>query len=260
MNKLTIMMNCLNGEKFLAEALNSIKNQSFKEWNLYFFDNHSTDDSKKIFNSYSDSRFKYFYFDQTYDLGIARQKAWTYINSEYVAICDVDDVSLNNRFQDQVHFLDYYLDYGVVGSNAYLIDDHSNIFKEIKYSKTNKLLNNQIEYKHVFNSATLMFRKKAVDEIGGYNSNYEMINDYELLYKISRKFKLGNINKTLVCNRQHKNNLSLKKIVKGQIELLIFYLSIFKNSTSLNNKINLIKNILITCLRIFYHSIKSFIK
>ena len=260
MCKLTIMMNCLNGDKFLIEALNSIINQSYKDWHLYFFDNQSTDESKKIFHSFSDPRLKYFYFDQTYDLGIARKKAWNCIKSEYVAICDVDDVSLNGRFQEQVQFLDSHCDYGVVGTNVYLIDDNSNIFKEIKYSKTNESLNNQIEYKHVFNSATLMFRKKAVDKIGGYNSNYEMVNDYDLLYKISRKFKLGNISKTLVCNRLHKNNLSFKKIVKGQTELLTFYLSIYKNTSSFSNKINLIINICKTFLRIIYHFIKSIIK
>ena len=47
MNKLTVMMNCMNGEKYLPEALQNIINQSFKNWELYFFDNQSSDNSKE---------------------------------------------------------------------------------------------------------------------------------------------------------------------------------------------------------------------
>ena len=52
MNKLTVMMNCMNGEKYLPEALQNIINQSFKNWELYFFDNQSSDNSKEIFDSF----------------------------------------------------------------------------------------------------------------------------------------------------------------------------------------------------------------
>ena len=92
----------MNGEEYLSEALQHIINQSFKNWELYFFDNQSTDNSKDIFESFGDSRFKYFYFDKSYDLGYARQKAWKKIDSEYVAICDVDDLSLDERFDNQI--------------------------------------------------------------------------------------------------------------------------------------------------------------
>ena len=47
-----------------------------------------------------------------------------------------------------------------------------------------------------------------------------MVNDYDLLFGISKKYEISCLNKTLVCNRQHGNNLSYKKIVKGQLELL----------------------------------------
>lgn len=256
MNKLTVMMNCMNGEKYLSEALQNIINQSFENWQLYFFDNQSSDKSKDIFDSFRDSRFKYFCFNEFYDLGLARQKAWKEINSEYVAICDVDDISLEQRFDNQIKFLDSNLNYGVVGSNVFLIDNNSKKFEEIKYDESSHILKHKIQYQHVFNSATLMFRKKAVDEVGGYNPKYEIINDYDLLYRISKKFEISCLNKTLVCNRQHGNNLSYKKIVKGQLELLHFQKKIYKQIYSFRARINLLKNMFLTFLRIIYHSLK----
>ena len=57
----SIIMNCLNGERFLAHALNSVINQKFKNWELIFWDNKSKDNSKKILNKFKDNRIKYYY-------------------------------------------------------------------------------------------------------------------------------------------------------------------------------------------------------
>ena len=56
----SIIMNCYNGERYLDEALQSIINQTYKNWELIFWDNLSSDNSKKIFKKYNDKRFKYF--------------------------------------------------------------------------------------------------------------------------------------------------------------------------------------------------------
>ncbi len=256
MNKLTVMMNCRNGEKFLKEALQSIINQSYQEWELYFFDNQSSDNSKKIFFSFNDPRLKYFYFNQYYNLGEARKYAWKEINTEYIAICDVDDISLNNRFYEQIKYLENHSQCAVLGSNVYLIDSKSKKFSEIKHKENSDFLKEKIQYEHVFNSATLMFRKSFVDKVGGYNSNFEMVNDYDLLFRLSRKFEISNLNQTLVCNRQHESNLSYVKIVKGQIELVKLQLYIFREIKKIKIKMKLSQNILLTILRIIYHSLK----
>ena len=90
-----------------------------------------------------------------------------------------------------------------------------------------------------------MFRKSAVDEVGGYNPKYEMVNDYDLLFRISKKYEISCLNKTLVCNRQHGNNLSYKKIVKGQLELLHLQ-KIFIKKYIVLSKIYLLQNMFLT--------------
>ena len=57
---ISIIINCYNGEKYLRETLNSVKSQTFKNFEVIFFDNCSTDHSAKIFKSFKDKRFKYF--------------------------------------------------------------------------------------------------------------------------------------------------------------------------------------------------------
>ena len=68
-------MNCYNGEKYLEESIKSIINQSYKNWELTFWDNRTTDNSKKTFKSFKDKRLKYFYSDAHDNLYKARNKA-----------------------------------------------------------------------------------------------------------------------------------------------------------------------------------------
>ena len=69
----SIIMNCHNGEKYLEESLNSIIKQSYKNWELIFFDNASKDNSAKIIKNLKDKRIRYIYSNYV-NLGIARKK------------------------------------------------------------------------------------------------------------------------------------------------------------------------------------------
>ena len=68
-------MNCYNGQKYLQEALDSIINQTYKHWELIFWDNQSTDQSREIFHRYDDARFRYFLAPEHTDLGGGRARA-----------------------------------------------------------------------------------------------------------------------------------------------------------------------------------------
>ena len=57
----SIIMNCYNGETYLIQSIESVLSQTYKNWELIFWDNRSNDKSAEIFKSYKDSRFKYFY-------------------------------------------------------------------------------------------------------------------------------------------------------------------------------------------------------
>ena len=57
----SIIMNCLNGEEYLKDSLSSIVNQTYKNWELIFWDNRSTDKSADILKSFKDKRIRYFY-------------------------------------------------------------------------------------------------------------------------------------------------------------------------------------------------------
>ena len=107
MNELvSIVVNCYNGETFLRECLDSICAQDYRNWEIIFYDNCSTDDSRRIYEEYNDDRFRYFSTSETIPLYQARGEAMKLCNGEFIAFLDVDDIwviqlSSNPTFADK---------------------------------------------------------------------------------------------------------------------------------------------------------------
>ena len=98
----SIIMNCFNGETYLNEALKSILNQTYKNWELIFWDNISTDNSKKIFEKFTDKRFKYYLASKHEPLYRARNLAIKKANGEFISFLDTDDIWLNDKLTKQI--------------------------------------------------------------------------------------------------------------------------------------------------------------
>src|SRR3989338_6378909 len=97
----SVIMNCYNGEQYLREAIDSVYAQTYKNWEIIFWYNASTDDTQRIATSY-DSRLKYFRADVNTPLGQARNMALKKATGIYIAFLDSDDVHLPCALQRQV--------------------------------------------------------------------------------------------------------------------------------------------------------------
>ncbi len=88
---ISVVMNCYNGERFLRQAIESVIGQGWKNWELIFWDNQSTDRSAEIFRSYHDPRLKYFCARKHTFLSEARSLALKKASGDFYAFLDVDD-------------------------------------------------------------------------------------------------------------------------------------------------------------------------
>jgi len=116
MAKVSVIVNCYNGEKHLKEAIDSIYAQTFDDWEIIFFDNSSTDLSAQIAGNY-DERLKYHLNDKTIPLGHARKKALDMASGDWIAFLDTDDIWEKVNLETQMTLLegsDYVLSYAGV--------------------------------------------------------------------------------------------------------------------------------------------------
>jgi glycosyltransferase involved in cell wall biosynthesis len=99
---ITILTITFNSFKYIERCYNSILNQTYKNWHWLIIDDGSTDNSKVIIDSFSDSRIKYYCLDKNYGRGYARNFALSKVTTLYIAILDMDDFMLSSRLE---HFI-----------------------------------------------------------------------------------------------------------------------------------------------------------
>ena len=126
----SVIVNCFNGEKYLEDCLSSIINQTYDNWEVIFWDNHSTDNSKKIFKKFYDKRFKYYLSPRHTFLYEARDLAVKESNGDFIAFCDVDDFWSKEKLECLIPlFKDKNI--GIVYSNQWILNDSN---KKKKYT------------------------------------------------------------------------------------------------------------------------------
>lgn len=113
---ISVLMPVYNSEKYLNEAIESILNQTFVDFEFIIINDASNDNSENIIESYQDSRIKYFKNEK--NLGVAKtlNKGLKLAQGKYIARMDSDDISLPERLYKQFKFMEVYNDIDVCGS------------------------------------------------------------------------------------------------------------------------------------------------
>ena len=222
MNKtpfVSVIVNCFNGERYLKEALNSILNQTYKDWEVIFWDNQSSDNSAKIFNSYKDKRFKYFYAPIHTLLYKARNEAIKKATGEIIAFLDVDDWWSEDKLEKQIPLFDD-SKIGLVYSNLYLFYENTKK-KEIYKNKILKKGYITLELLKDYNIGILsvLIRKTAYNSVVGFNNQYEFSGDFDFIIRLSVKWRIDCIQEPLAYYRIHSNNFTFINNVNNAIEI-----------------------------------------
>tara|TARA_Y100000991_G_C21975409_1_gene351905 strand:- start:1248 stop:2168 length:921 start_codon:yes stop_codon:yes gene_type:complete len=237
----SIIMNCFNGEKYLYEAIKSIVNQTYVNWELIFWDNQSTDGSAQIVNSFRDERIKYFFSDVFTDLGGARHRACTHVNGDYLAILDVDDFWHPEKLENQ---LELFKDpsTGICISNTIFFNSKK---KSILYSKdppTGYVTENLIENYYI-SLESILLKMEYVKELNiFFDSRFSHIADFDLLTRLSTICQLVYCPQILSGWRIHNENASFRENEKFIIEKLK-WISCYKNSELFANYQRSINNL-----------------
>ena len=238
---ISIVMNCYNGEEYLHDSLASILNQTYKNWELIFWDNLSNDKSKKIFDQFKDKRFNYFISNKHTSLSCARNLAINKCKGEFIAFLDVDDWWSINKLELQIQLFEdpsVKLAYGnfLVNNFKKTTVIYGIPAKKIKPNKTAIMYNFNLPSGYIFDylikdyvvgMMTIMIRKDVfLNYKYEFNESINELCDLDLVLKISSKFKIACYNDVIAHKRLHGKNTfnKNKKTILEQYNKIYSYL------------------------------------
>jgi glycosyltransferase involved in cell wall biosynthesis len=197
-----------NGERYLKEAIDSILNQTFGDFEFIILNDGSTDNTKKIITSYDDSRIVY--IENEKNLGIVKtlNKGIDNTKGKYIARMDADDISLPERFEKQIALMERYEDIDICGTWIMYMG-RGNIWKIPEYDIEAKLT---LIYGSSFAHPTVMIRKKIFDKYFiRYDEKFLGAEDYKMWIDMSKIAKFYNIQEVLLNYRVHNSQISSQR-------------------------------------------------
>lgn len=203
MPKVSVLMSVYNAEKYLKTAIESILNQSYKNFNFIIVDDGSTDSSKDIINSYNDYRIKVIINEKNRGLVYSLNKGLDECDGKYVVRMDSDDYSLPNRLETQVKFMEAHEEVGVCGSwYSVLNKDFSKKMYTVELPTTSEEISSALFFGCSLCHPSTIFRLSYFND---FNLRYREIDkhaeDYGLWVRCDRLFKLSNIPEVLIYYR-----------------------------------------------------------
>ena len=201
-------MTCYNAASTIQESVNSIIGQTFTNWELVVVDNCSTDDSLTVVKNLDDDRIKIIALDKNHGRTPALAIALENARADFVAILDADDISSQDRLQQQFDFLTNNPNILVVGSWYRNIDQHGNLINEVKTPTASVDVMRQMASDNPIVNSSAMFRAESARAVGGYNQKYLYAQDFALWLALAKVGEFAILPKFLTDIRRVTSSLS----------------------------------------------------
>ena len=203
-----------NEEKFIGIAIESVLNQTYKNFELIILEDNSPDNTAKIIKSYAkkDKRIKpIFLRKKTPSIAKARNLAIKKAKGDYYATTDADDYSIPSRFEIQLKFMEKHTECEICGSwytkTAYPVTAHNGDVQYLTWHP--KDIENELHLRNGVGGPSNFIRAKTFHLLGGYNEKLKMGEDYDLHIKaIKRGMEIRVIPKVLVHYRTHSESIT----------------------------------------------------
>lgn len=215
MPQVSVIMNCYNSETYLTDALDSLKNQSFEDYEVIFWDNDSTDGSAAIAQGFG-PKLRYFRSDKTMPLGAARNLAIAQAQAPYIAFLDCDDLWLPEKLERQVALMRP--DVGLVYTDTEIFTGDrvlSRVFENSPPARGHAF--RELVLGQFISMSSAMIHRVALDatrdHVSGlwFDENLNVCEEADLFYRIAHDFSLDFVDAPLTRWRSHGSSTTFQK-------------------------------------------------
>lgn len=243
MCKVSVIIPYYNNEKTIIRALESVINQTYKDFEIILIDDGSTDDSHRLVDEFIKYNLEYEIknlYQKNSGPSKARNNGIKNSNGEYIAFLDADDSWLKYKLSIQMNFLNKNKEIYILGSDYMVIDDNIKIIKGKNIDSFERNTFYLRLFKNTFPTSTVVIKRKALTEIGLFNEKQKYAEDTLLYLKILRKFKGGKIQLPLTTYYKYEYgsgglSANLKELEKWELNnFKILYRENYKHQKKIN--------------------------
>ena len=203
---ISVVMTTLNSARFVAEAVESILGQTFRDFELVAVDGGSDDDTVSILQKFKDRRIRVIVkkgLRRSAQLNRAVEKS----RADIIAIMDSDDIALPNRLAVQYEFLDAHRDIGLVGSWAILTDEHGEAIGRLRRPESHESIARHIMAMNAPSFPTICWRKE-IFRLARFNERLGAPHDVDWYLRLLPSVRFANIPEPLMRLRQTQRSLT----------------------------------------------------
>ncbi len=200
--KVTVLLPVYNAAAYVKEAVESILAQTYRDFELLIVEDASTDDSLKIIQAITDDRIRIVRNPENLGITPSLNKGIRLARYALIARMDADDISHPWRLEKQVAYLQKHPDCAMLATWVRLIDHTGTYLRTEGINR--EFLYYTLNFECCIMHSTVMFRKTYLEAVGGYQKAYS--EDFDLFWRISRRYKISAIDEPLVFYRLHDQN------------------------------------------------------
>lgn len=207
MPKISVIMPAYNAEKYIGEAIDSILSQTFEDFEFIILNDCSKDRTEEIILSYGDPRIVYLKNEQNLGVAATLNKGLANAKGEYIARMDADDISLPERFEKQVTYLDANDDIAVLGTNLECFNEYGTISTGWSVSEPEQMKVDMF-FSCGLAHPSVMMRTDVIRSLGGYDLAFNGLEDYELWCRVLENHKITTLPDILLRYRIHGSQVT----------------------------------------------------
>lgn len=207
MPRVSVVMPAYNAEKYIRDSIESILSQTFTDFEFIILDDGSTDATASIIQSYKDGRICFYPNERNMGVAATLNRGLELAHGEYIARMDSDDISLPERFERQVAYLDMHQDIAVLGSDLETFCDTGSLGIRVLSHSPDKLKEDLFFFCGMAHPS-IMMRRDIILALGGYDLDYDGLEDYELWCRVTERYKISTLPEVLFRYRMHSGQVT----------------------------------------------------
>jgi glycosyltransferase involved in cell wall biosynthesis len=212
--RVSVVMAVYNGERYLREAVDSILGQTFQDFEFIIVEDGSADATPAILDGYTDPRLVRLRNQGNLGLTRSLNRGLATARGEYIARMDADDVSLPERLECQVAYLEAHPGVGLVAA-GFIFMDQAGGDKLVSWPHTDQQrLREALIQENRFCHGVVMLRRACVESVGGYREVFRYAQDYDLWLRILERYEVACLDKLLYRYRVGPNNISVTRLAE----------------------------------------------